>query len=66
MNFALANIVGIAFCGLLGGLVAWALVRWLDLGGVGGAIIAVLAGMIIATAAFALGIALLRVLGWLK
>jgi hypothetical protein len=66
MNLALANILGIAICGVLGGLSAWAVVAWAGLAGVVGALVALFTGMVIATAAFATGIAILRALGRMK
>ena len=66
MNLALANILGIAICGALGGSLAWAFVAWAGLAGVVGTLVALLLGMVIATAAFAGGIALLHGLRSIK
>ena len=46
------RIIGIAICGVLGALVAWALVATIALDGVAGALVAAGVGMVVATAAF--------------
>ena len=62
----LGSILGIFICGAGGGLAAWAAVTALGLDGVLGAILAVVIGMIVATALWAAGTSLLRVLGWVR
>ena len=46
------RIIGIAVCGVIGALVAWALVAGIALDGVAGALVAAGVGMVVATAAF--------------
>ena len=46
------RIIGIAVCGAIGALVAWALVATIALDGVAGALVAAGVGMVVATAAF--------------
>jgi hypothetical protein len=52
MNSIPGRIIAIAVCGVIGALVAWALVGWIALDGVVGALAAVGLGMVAATAAF--------------
>ncbi len=59
----LASILGIVVCGGLGGVTAWAVVTAAGLGGTFGSIVAAIIGMVVATAAWAAGTALLRKLG---
>jgi hypothetical protein len=56
------SILGILVCGVAGGFAAWMLVSMLGLGGVTGALLAAVIGMITATALWAGGSALLRAL----
>ena len=58
------SVVGILFCGGLGGLAAWAMVTTLGWQGTPGAIIAVIAGMVISVALWTGLTVLLRALGW--
>jgi hypothetical protein len=60
------SIVGILICGVAGGYSAWLLVARLGIDGVIGAFIAAVIGMIVATALWAGGTALLRALGWIR
>ena len=61
----LGSIVGILFCGTAGGLAAWMLVGMLAIDGVGAAFIAAVVGMVVASALWAGGTALLRALRWI-
>jgi hypothetical protein len=63
---ALGSIVGIVACGGLGGVLAWALVTASGLQGTPAALVAAVAGMGVAFAAWAGGTALLRSLGWIS
>ena len=56
------NALAIIACGGLGGLAGFGLARVLDLGGVPGAVVATVVGMVVATAAWAAGATLLRAL----
>jgi hypothetical protein len=60
------SIVGILVCGVAGGFSAWMLVSKLGIDGVIGAFIAAVIGMIVATALWAGGAALLRAVGWIR
>jgi len=62
----LGSILGILVCGVGGGFAAWAAVTALGPDGVLGAILAAVIGMIIATALWAGGTTLLRVMGWVR
>jgi hypothetical protein len=62
----LLSLVAIVVCGGLGALAAVVLVNALGLGGVLSAIVAVFAGVLVATLLWALGIVALRSLRWLK
>ena len=62
----IGSILGIFVCGLAGGLAAWSAVSALGLDGVLGAIVAAVIGMVVATALWAGGSTLLRVLGLLR
>ena len=61
-----ASIVAILICGVAGGIAAWMLVTTLGIDGVTGALAAAVIGMIVATALWAGGSALLRALGWIR
>ena len=52
MNSIAGRIIGIAVCGALGAVVAWAVVAGIALAGVAGALVAAGVGMVVATAAF--------------
>ena len=60
------SIIGILICGIAGGFAAWMLVSKLGIGGVAGALVAALIGMVVATALWAGGSWLLRTVGWLR
>jgi hypothetical protein len=60
------SILGIAVCGVGGGLAAWGSVTALGLDGVFGAILAAVIGMVVATALWAGGSSALRGMGWLR
>lgn len=62
----LLGIVAILACGALGAAAGLGLRAWLGLDGVGGAVLALFVAMIVATAAWALGVALLRALRILR
>ncbi len=49
------SVLGIVFCGSLGGVAAWAIVRAIGLDGVPGAIAAAVIGMVVATGAWIAG-----------
>ena len=58
----LVSIIGILICGIAGGFSAWMLVSNLGIDGVTGAFVAAVIGMVVATALWAGGAALLRAL----
>jgi hypothetical protein len=62
----LASIIAILICGVAGGFAAWMLVAKLGIEGVPGALVAAVIGMIVATALWAGGLALLHALGWIR
>ena len=62
----LLSLVAIILCGGAGALAAFALVSALGLDGVLSAIVAVLVAVVVATLLWALGVAVLRSLRWLK
>ena len=62
----LGSIPGILLCGVGGGVAAWAAVTAMGFTGVVGAILAVVIGMVVATALWAGGTTLLRALGWVR
>ena len=62
----LGSILGILVCGVGGGFAAWAAVTAMGVTGVVGAILAVVTGMVVATALWAGGTTLLRALGWVR
>jgi len=62
----LGSILGIFICGVAGGFAAWSAVTAWGLDGVAGAILAAVIGMAVATALWAGGSTLLRVLGWIR
>jgi hypothetical protein len=59
----LGSIAAIVVCGGLGGFLAWAVVRTLDIEGVAAAIVAAVIGMIVATALWIGGAWALRASG---
>jgi hypothetical protein len=62
----LGSILGILVCGVGGGYAAWVAVTALGFDGVLGAILAVVTGMVVATALWAGATTLLRALGWVR
>lgn len=62
----IGSIVGILLCGVAGGFAAWMLVATLGIDGVTGALVAAVIGMVVATALWAGGSALLRALRWIQ
>jgi hypothetical protein len=58
------SVLGILFCGGLGGVAAWAMVATLGWEGTPGAIVAVIMGMVISVALWTGLTVLLRALGW--
>lgn len=60
------SVLAILFCGALGAFAGYALVRAFDFTGTLGSIVAAAIGMVVATFAWAVGIALLKKLGWLR
>jgi hypothetical protein len=61
-----ASLVAITFCGALGVLTAFSIVRALGLGGVIAALVAVVVGILVATLLWAGGVAVLRSIKVLK
>lgn len=66
MGAVLLSVVAILACGGLGAVTGYALAGLLGLAGIPAALVAAVAGMIVATLAWAGGVALLRRLGWLR
>jgi len=62
----LGSILGILICGVAGGFAAWSAVTAWGVDGVLGAIVAAVIGMVVATALWAGGTSLMRVLGWVR
>ncbi len=62
----LGSIVGIVICGAIGGVAAWAAVTALGWSGTLGSIVAAIIGMVVATAAWVVGAAVLRKLGMIR
>ena len=62
----LGSILGILVCGVGGGFAAWAAVTAMGVTGVVGAVLAVVTGMVVATALWAGVTTLLRALGWVR
>jgi len=60
------SVVGIVACGALGAAAGYALLLQLGWVGVGGALVAVVVGMVVATAAWTLGSVLLRAAGLIR
>lgn len=58
----LLSILAIIFCGALGGLAGWAVTQALDWQGTAAAIVAALIAMVVASASWAAGSTLVRVL----
>jgi len=62
----IGSIVGILLCGVAGGFAAWMFVAMLGIDGVTGAFVAAVIGMVVATALWTGGTALLRALRWIQ
>ncbi len=62
----LGSIAGIAVCGGIGRVAAWALITAMGLGRTPGAVLAAGIGMVVALAAWAWGTSLLPALGWIR
>jgi hypothetical protein len=60
------SILSIVVCGGVGGVIAWALVGALGIGGQLGAIVAAIVGMVVAVALWAAGSAALRSAGLIR
>jgi len=60
------SVLAILLCGGAGALAGFGVVAALGWSGTGGAIVAVAIGMVVATLAWAAGVAILRGLGWLR
>jgi len=60
------SVVSIIVCGALGAAAGYALRSQLGWSGVGGALVAVVVGMVVATAAWTLGSVVLRALGLIR
>ena len=60
------SILGIAVCGVAGGVAAWSAVSAMGFDGVPAALAAAVIGMVVATALWAGGSSLLRALGWIR
>ena len=56
----LLSVLSILVCGALGAFAGVGLVRWIGLSGTPSALVATLVGMLVASGAFAAGVALLR------
>lgn len=62
----LGSLAGIAVCGGIGGVAAWASVTAMGLDGTPGAVLAVAVGMVVAFAGWTGGTSLLRALRWIR
>lgn len=60
------SVLAILACGALGALAGFGSILAIDGSGTGAAILAAVVGMVVATLAWAAGVALLRRLGWLR
>ena len=58
--------IALLVCGALGGVAGYLVRSWLELGGVGGAIVALVVAMFVATLAWAVGATILRRLGAIR
>jgi 2-keto-3-deoxy-galactonokinase len=61
-----ANLLAIVACGVAGGAAGFGAMRWLEVPGAAGAVVAALVGMVAAAGAWAGGVAALRVAGSLR
>jgi hypothetical protein len=59
----LLSVLSIVVCGALGAAAGLAVARWTGLSGTPGALVVTLVGMVVATLAFAIGVAVLRRFG---
>lgn len=66
MTSIVLSVFAILLCGGLGALAGFGLISAIGWSGVGGAIIAALTGMVVATLAWIAGAMVLRRLGWLR
>jgi len=66
MTSVLMSAIAILVCGALGGAAGYLVRRWLELGGVGGAIVALVVAMFVATLAWAVGATVLRRAGMIR
>jgi len=60
------SVLAILACGALGALAGFGAIAAIGWSGTGGAIFAAVIGMVVATLAWATGVAILRTLGWLR
>ena len=60
------SVLAILLAGVAGGVTAWAAVHAMGVDGVPGALVASVIGMVVATALWAGGTTLFRVLGWTR
>ena len=60
------SVIAILVCGVAGGYLAWVAVSNFGIGGPTGALVAAVIGMVVATALWAGGSALLRAFGWIR
>ena len=66
MTSVLLSALAILACGALGGAAGYLVRAWLELGGVGGAIVALVVAMFVATLAWAVGATILRRAGAIR
>jgi hypothetical protein len=66
MISVLFSALAILACGALGGAAGYLVRAWLELGGVGGALVALVVAMFVATLAWAIGATILRHLGAIR
>jgi len=62
----LLNLLAIVACGALGAGAGYSVLALFDVGGLTGALVAALVGMVVATAAWAAGSVALRAAGWIR
>jgi hypothetical protein len=66
MTSIVLSVLAILLCGGLGAFAGFAAVSAIGWPGTWGALVAAVIGMVVATLAWALGVAVLRKLGWLR
>jgi hypothetical protein len=66
MTSILISAIALLACGAIGGAAGYYVRAWLELGGVGGALVAVVVAMFVATLAWAAGATVLRRLGAIR